>query len=462
MISKRNALQDSAKIERRLPPKTVGLPVAGSLFKFLKDPLKFLIEARANYGDIYSLDLGVTDIVILNHPRQADYVLRKNFRNYNKGGAMWKTVRTVLGNGLGTSEGDFWRRQRRMIQPLFHRKHLNVLTDMMVDVIDEQVTGWQGYAKQKPFNVAHALHPITMKVIVKTMFGTGIDDEDLNAVSQSAAFINDYIPRGMLTSFLPAWIPLPGRHHYATCIRTVDRVVQNVIERRRQLSDHNHSDLLTMMLHTEDAETGERMTDKQLRDEAVTMFLSGYDTTAGTLTWVFHILTQYPEVTAKLQKEVDEILGKGRPSLADLSQLTYSRMVIQETMRLYPPLWWVSRTATEDDEIDGFYIKAGTMVAPMPYVIHRHPAIWDNPNKFDPERFSRERFKARHKLAWLPFGAGQRQCIGRDFSIMESQLILARILQNYKITAVPGNVAQLKVSTTLKTQKGVFINLEQR
>ncbi|HEX2623525.1 MAG TPA: cytochrome P450, partial [Phototrophicaceae bacterium] len=206
----------------------------------------------------------------------------------------------------------------------------------------------------------------------------------------------------------------------------------------------------------------EQMTDQQLRDEAVTLFLAGYETTSVAMAWSFHYLTQQAEFAARLHAETDAVLGDRDPVFMDVPQLAYARMVMQEALRLYSPTYWVSRTAEEDDVIDGYRIRKGQMVAIMSHMIHRHPDFWQHPEAFDPERFTPENSAGRHQLAWIPFGAGQRQCIGRDFALMEGQLILTKIAQRYNVHAIPGKVAAPHVSTTLRTKDGVWVTISKR
>jgi cytochrome P450 len=207
---------------------------------------------------------------------------------------------------------------------------------------------------------------------------------------------------------------------------------------------------------------GHTLTDIQLRDEVMTFFLAGYETTNLALTWAVHYLTQQPELMRQAQAEVDQVLGGRAPTFADLAQLSYLRKVVQETLRLRPPFWQITRTAVADDQIDGYAIPAGTLVVSLIYAAHQHPEIWDAPERFDPERFTNEQVDGRHKLAWMPFGAGQRQCIGRDFLIMEAQIVLAMILQRYTLEALPGHTAALQPSGTLKAQGGVLVRLQRR
>jgi cytochrome P450 len=443
------------------PPKTAGLPLVGTLPTLIKQQFDFFLEARARYGDIYTLDLGLSELLVFNQPRHAQHILRDNARNYYKGGPMWDSIRSLLGNGLPVSEGDFWLRQRRMLQPQFHRKRLAALTELMVAAIESELAGWAASPTAQPFDMLSALSRITMRVIARTLFGTGMSQHEIDTFAAEMGFTLDHMFRAMLTNALPKWLPVPGARRYEQALRNIDAVLFDMIARTRQAGD-GADNLIALLLQLVDAETGEQMTDQQLRDEAVTFFVAGYETTSLALSWAYELLPRHPRVLARLQAEVDAVLGDSLPTFADLPSLPYTAMVVQESMRLRPPVWWIPRTAAEADEIDGFAVPAGTNVAVLTYTIHQHPEHWAYPERFDPERFSAERSAARHKFAWLPFGAGQRQCIGKDFAMMEAQLILAMITQRYTVSALPRPMAVPRLSTTLKPKDGIFVNLAPR
>jgi cytochrome P450 len=440
------------------PPKTRGLPLLGSLPTLIKRPFDFLLAARARYGDIYTLDLGLFKLVMANHPRQIEHVLVNHSRNYVRSGATYDAARIFMGNGLAMSDGEFWLRQRRMMQPHFHRKRLAALTEQMVATIDQGLASWaaDGYVGR-----ASNLHPmfnrITMNVIVRALFGTALSHHEVDELSTEMAFAVDNILPSAIASSLPSWLPIPGARRFRQVRQKIDTALYEVINRVRQ--GGGDETLMAMMLDMVDAETGTQMTDQQLRDEAVNLVFAGYETTSLTLSWTCDLLTRHPEVMAKLQAEVDTVLGGRTPTFADLPSLAYTNMVLQETMRLRPPAWFLSRSAVGADAIDGYVIPAGAFVAMPLYVIHRHPDYWDDPERFDPERFTPERVAARHRFAWMAFGAGQHQCIGRDFALMEAQLLLAMLVQRYRITAV-GQAATPKLTATLQPKKGVWITLE--
>jgi cytochrome P450 len=399
---------------------------------------------------------------MLNHPRHAQYVLRDNSQNYHKGGAMWDYFRTILGNGLIVTEGDFWLRQRRMMQPQFHRQRLAALTDLMIDAIDETLTAWDAHRPEdEPFDMVPGLSQLTMNVIVKTLFGTHLPTYVLAQVSDAVRYLFDYMLQGMLVISTPDWLPLPGKKKYRRAQTIFDEMSYKVIAQcRREGTADQH--LLGMLLDLVDEETGEGMTDQQLRDEIATMFMAGYETTAVALSWAMEYLTLDPALLSKLRAEIDSVVGDRRPEIDDLPRLTYARMVFQESLRHRPPAFWLPRAAVADDEIDGYPIPAGTNLVLLNYMFHHHPECWPDPDRFDPERFTPEEVAERHKFAWVPFGGGRRLCIGRDFAIMEGQLALAMILQRYNLERLPGHTAQVKLSTTLRPKNGVRVYLTNR
>ncbi|MEM7028489.1 MAG: cytochrome P450 [Chloroflexota bacterium] len=453
--------------QRPLPPSVKGLPIIGPLPMMTKDFFGFITEARETYGDAYTLNFGPTKAIILNHPRHVEHVFLRHATNYSKGGPMWATIRDLIGNGLASSEGDFWRKQRRMIQPQFHHQRIAGLANLMMEAIDEGLADWDiAVDTNQSIDAEKAFSRITMKVIVKTMFGTGLNNEEADKVGNALTYALDYILKGVVTNMLPSWLPAPGRKQYQTAIDTIDEIVFGVIERRQQ-SGEEGDDLISLLLSAVDEESGQGMSKQQLRDEAVTMFLAGYETTATALKWAFYVLKEQPDIVKRLYDEIDLTLGDRTPTFADLRNLPYPRRVFQEALRLFPPAWWLMRTAVEDDEIDGYRIPAGTIVTPIPYTIHRHPDFWPEAEKFDPDRFTPERLSGQHKQAWVPFGAGQRMCIGREFALMEGQLILTRIFQKYRLLLSPEpnptiDTGQMRVSTIIKSKDPILLDFSPR
>jgi cytochrome P450 len=416
--------------------------------------------ARARHGDIYTLDLGLTEVVVLNHPRHIQHVFIDNARNYHKGGGLWDSLRKVAGNGLTVSEGDFWLRQRRLLQPHFHRKRLAALTETMVAAAAESLDEWDVAADTgRPFDVLPAFSQVTMNVICRALFGQELSRADLDATVEHATFIFDYLIVTLLTGDLPRWLPIPGSRRLRGAIDALDEIVFRIIARERAAPSNS---LLGMLVEMVDDETGDRMTDQQIRDEVISFFLAGYETTAVTLAWLVHTLTQHPDARRSVEAEVAAVLGDRAPAFEDLMAMPYARAVIQETLRLHSPAYQLPRTAIADDEIDGYRIPAGTTLLALIYGVHHNPGVWDDPERFDPARFLGDAPAARHKQAWLPFGAGQRHCIGRDLSLMETQIILPLLLQRYSVAPVPGRIARPKLALAFAPRDGVQVYLSKR
>ncbi len=446
----------------RFPPRTRSLPLIGALPAFLSQPFAFLREAREHHGDIYTLDLGVVKWVVLNHPRHIEHVMRDNVQNYRKGEALLEAIRPIAGNGLLLTEGEPWLRRRRMMQPQFHRQRLAALAEAMAETTANCLQSWANAAQSgRPMDMLDSFPAIAMKVMLRALFGQALSNADIDRASQLATHAVDYLICGALFHSLPRWLPAPGARNYLQAVRELDDIVLKLVAQERQAATPSDS-LLGMLLQMVDDETGETLTDTQLRDEVVTFFIAGYETISMALTWTSYFLTRYPEVMRKLQNEVDTVLGDRPPTFADLGALPYARMVVQEAMRLRPPSWWLPRTAIADDQIDGYTIPAGTTVVLSIYGVHHHPQFWENPDCFDPERFRPERMAQQHKMAWMPFGAGQRQCIGKEFSLMEAQIILAMIAQRYTLQAASSQPIEPKLGTMLKPQGKVLVRLDPR
>ncbi len=445
------------------PPMTAGWPLIGELPALVRQQIDFLLDAQQRYGDMYTLNIGTLKAIVLNHPDHAQHVFRDNARNYRKGGKFWEIIRELLGNGLVVSEGDYWLRQRRMLQPQFHRQRLAALTKLMSEAVTEALTQWPTTGTQT-LDLGKAFADMTMRVITRTMFGGSLEAGEIAQVSDALTYAVNYTMPAMITRSLPQWLFAGRERRFRAAITQIDAVVYKVIERSRQaIAAGDYADnLISMMLTLVDEETGEGMTNQQIRDEAITIFLAGYETTSVALTWALPFILHDANCLQKLQAEIDTVLGGQPVTFANVSQLSYTRMVMQEVMRLRPPASWLPRTAVADDEIGGYKIPAGAMVVLPIYMYHHHPACWDEPTKFAPERFSPERSSGRHPFAWIPFGAGQRLCIGRDFAMLEGQMILATILQQFTLTPLAKELPQAQLAATLKPKGQVIVECRQR
>lgn len=419
-------------------------------------PLRPLIQAQQQYGDIVKLRFGRMDAHLLSRPAYAQHVLQDNNRNYVKGQRLVQS-QNLLGNGLLTSEGDFWRKQRRLMQPAFHRQHIHAFGQTMTTATALMLDDWA--KRSHPFDVAQEMMQLTLDIVTQTLFSAQLSPAD----SEQVAALMPHLLRSTRKQILQPlgrFQSLFNRKHSHN-IAKLDHIIYRIIAERRT-NPTNTSDLLGLLLAAQDEESGLRMSDKQLRDEALTIFLAGHETTANLLAWTWMLLSQHPAVREQLYQEVDTVLNGRIPTSADLPQLTYTRMVIDETLRLYPPAWLLVRTAVNDDTIDDYHIPAGTGVLVSPYLIHHHPCFWPNPEGFDPQRFAPDDTTTRPRYAYIPFGGGPRLCIGNNFALMEATLIIAMVAQRYELNLVSGQRLEPETAITLRPRYGVQVTLRPR
>lgn len=441
-------------------PSTALAPVPrapwGATLRLLRDPYAFMTTARERYGDIFMLRLGLTRVAVLSHPEHIGYVLQRNARNYPKKGVMWDGLRSLLGNGLIVSEGPHWLRQRRMMQPHFSARRLAAITDCMSEAIGEVIERWVDRV-DGPVDVTRLCPEMTMAVIVRAVFGTDIDPADVRAVGDALSYALEFLLRGMALSALPDWVPAPGRRRYQGCLSTIDDVVYRMIERRR--GQPPGDDLLSMLVALRDEETDAAMTDEELHDEVVNLFLAGYETTATGMAWALHVLAEQPAIAERVRAEVLSVTDGEAPRSAHVERLTYTGQVVKETFRRYPPAWQIMRTAEEDDVIAGVRIPAGTQVMLSFCGSHLHPQYWPSPFDFDPDRFDEAAARDRPRHAWMPFGTGQRMCIGKALSLIESTLILAHLIPRFTLETVPARPARPKLSLVTRSRDGIWLRL---
>lgn len=442
------------------PPGPRGLPVIGAAPQVLKDPLGFFENLFQQYGDTVYFRVGRNEFYIFSHPDHVQYILQKNHRNYQKG-PNYEKLKPLLGNGLVTSDGDYWLRQRRLIQPAFHRKRLAELVSVMTKATHTMLNRWQRCASSSlPLDIADEFMRVTLDIVSLALFSTDTS-EFVDRISQNLPVILERTNERFWEVLDLSRLPTPRNRRYQKALHELDEVVYGVIEKRRQ-SREPYDDLLTMLLEAIDTETGESMTDQQLRDEVMTLYLAGHETTANALSWCYYLLSQNPQVAQKLQAEVDQVLQGRTPENEDLPELKYSRMVIDEALRLYPSVWSIARTPILIDEVNGYRIEPGVNVVLVPYITHRHPSFWDHPERFDPERFSPERSADRHPYAYFPFGGGPRLCIGNHFALTEATLILAMITQRYNFDLVPDHKVETQPVVTLRPRYGIRMNVSER
>jgi cytochrome P450 len=437
---------------RRPPgPGTSGF---GNLRRFRRDPIEWLRRAR-RFGDVAFFWMGPYDVYLVSDPELIRDVLVTHHRRYMKGQGLQQAKR-LLGNGLLTSEGDFHRRQRRLAQPAFHRSRIEAYGEAMVSFAERAQSRWR---EGEPFDMHREMTDLTLAIVGKTLFDTDIEGSDAGLVRESLTDTLRMFDK--LTSPLaPLFdvLPLPSVRRFERARDTLDSLVLRMIEERRR-SGRDRGDLLSMLLLAQDEEgDGGGMTDAQLRDEALTIFLAGHETTANALTWTWYLLSQSPGVEAELHRELD-VLGGRLPTASDLPALSYTRMVLAEALRLYPPAWVMGRRSLEAHELGGHPIPIGGTVLMSQYVMHHDPRWYPDPFRFDPQRWTEEAEAARPKFAYFPFGGGPRLCIGESFAWMEGQLILATIASRWSPRLLPGQPVGLQPRITLRPRDGLWMRL---
>jgi cytochrome P450 len=449
------------KDKRQEPPGPEGSVLFGSFGEMRRDPLRFYMNAREQWGDVvrFRSPLPFPPWYFIAHPADIEAVLKN--KDMTKG-VISQQLRVLTGNGLITNEGESWRQQRRLAQPAFHRSRLVMLSGMITDAAAEMTEEWQSLAHSgKQFDMMGEMMRLTLKVIGQMLFSVDLSDaaEDVKEALEVAL---EYVTQRSLQIFpLPVWVPTPRNLQFRRELRRLDKLVIHLIEERRR-SGEDCGDLLSMLLAAVDEESGASMSDQQLRDEIITLVLAGHETTALVLTWTWYLLAQHPEAERKLQSELESVLAGRPPSVEELPSLPYTRLVIEESMRLYPPAWAIGRQTSRNETIRGYAIQANSPIIILPYVTHRHPDFWDNPDRFDPERFLPERAAGRPRFAYFPFGGGQRLCIGSHLAMMEAQLILATLAQRFRVRLVPGQPVELDPLVTLRPRYGILATLETR
>jgi cytochrome P450 len=428
---------------------------------FRRAPLQFLAELRKHYGDIAQFRLAIWSTVFMVHPDYIKHILQDNHRNYDKDVLLFQIGRPVIGNGLASVVGgNDWLRQRKLIQPAFHRQRIAALGTLMTDATNMMLRQWDTYERERQvFDVVEEMSSLTLQIVSRSLFNLDVSPKNNSfrqAFSQASAFLIKYLP----TPFPPLSIRTPLNRRFWSAIETMDTIVYEIVCNRREQQEDT-GDLLSMFLYAVD-ENGQRMDDELLRDEIITLLVAGHETAAHVLAWTWYLLSEYPEVEERLHAELDQILAGRTPTVADLSQLNYTRMVLEEAMRLYPPAWLLMRRAIEDDEIGGHYIRANSPILWSSYFTHRHPDFWEKPEHFYPDHFSEELSAKRPRHAYIPFGSGPRTCLGNNFAMTEMPLILATIAQHYRVSLAPGNRIELGPLLTLRPKNGVLVSLEHR
>lgn len=437
------------------PPILKGLPFLGQLPALRRDAIGVFQRAAALGYDVVRLPVAARTLYLIRRPDDLKYVLQENLRNFSKQTAGYRALRLVLGNGLVTSEGEFWLHQRRLVQPAFHRQRVAGFADTMVDLTRQMLERWDLAARRgEPLDVAAEMTALTLRIVGWTLLSTEAGPDSPTVSRALGRLLREVLHRSTAVVRIPSYLPTPKNRALRVARASLDGVVLRIIAERRA-GRAQKNDLLDMLMSARDEDTGEAMTDTQLRDEVMTIFLAGHETTANALTWTLYLLSRHPEVRRRLEQEVGTALEGRSPTAADLPRLGYALAVVQESMRLYPPVWMVMRRCERGDVIGGYRIDPGEFVAISPFITHRDPRLFDDPERFDPERFLGDRAGHIPRFGYLPFSGGPRVCIGNGFALMEAQLVLASIAQRFRLDLLPGHPVELDAAVTLRPRYGM-------
>ncbi|MEO8096205.1 MAG: cytochrome P450 [Acidobacteriota bacterium] len=438
------------------PPTPKGLPVVGLLPEFRRNPALFLQRMAKEYGDVVFLRVARQKIYLLNHPDFVREVLVTEQHKFKKS-RMLERAKVLLGEGLLTNEGASHRRQRRLVQPAFHRDRLVGYGNTM---IERACVARERWHRGDTVDVSQEMMRLTMDIVSRTLFSAQVEgeaDEIGEALGQVFGLFDVILLP--FSEYLEK-LPLPSMLRFRTARKRLDETIYRLIAERRA-SGEDKGDLLSMLLLAQDEDDAGGMSDTQVRDEVLTLFLAGHETTANALTWAWYLLSQNPEAEARLHAELDEVLAGRVPTVEDAGALRYASGVVQESLRLYPPAWAIGRRALEDVSIGGYTVPKGDIVLMSPYVMHRDARWFPEPERFKPERWLTED-PARPKFAYFPFGGGARVCIGERFAWMEGVLLLAVIAQKWKLSLVPGHAVEIRPQITLRPKNGMRMTLAER
>lgn len=437
-------------------PGPPGKRFLGHIPEMARDPLGLVARTAQTYGGLARLNFAGREVYLASSPEAVQYILRDNAHNFIRGRAV-EPARLLMGNGLPLADGEPWLRQRRLMQPAFHQRRLATYLPYVIESTRRFIQMWQRIPSGKRLDFSKEMMKLTLDIIVTTMFSADIRPE-IHELERNFNIVQSFIyrrSRGLVT--LPLSFPTPTHLRIRSALRKLNAIIYRVIEQgKKQPKD----DLLGMLLRARDPETGLGMSDRQLRDEVMTIFFAGHETTATLMTWVLYVLASQPEIGHRLRQEVEQVLQGADPAYEDLARLTYMERVLLETLRFYPPTWMFTRELVHEDCILGYPLPAGTTILLSPYATHHHPAYWQNPEQFDPERFLPENSIDRHPFAYFPFGGGTHQCIGNTFALMEAKTILSLMMQKFRWSLPPGFHPGFKPEVTLRVRRGLPLRLE--
>lgn len=439
----------------KIAPGPKGGLLLGNVTAFQKDPLGLIADSAREYGDVVRFRLGPQVAHLVNHPDHAAHVLQKNFDNYDKNSRSTRSIKRVCGESLLTSNGEVWRRQRKMVQPAFHHQSIKGFAELMAESCENMLNRWSDEPEVSTRDVSSEMMRLTYTIVARALFSADLSG-DAGKIEPAMRILLDHTFERLSKIFaFPGWAPTPKNRQFHRALEDVDNTVTEIIEQHRSHSSEQN-DLLSMLMGIRDEDTGEGLDELEIRNETVTLLISGHETTSNALTWTLHLLSKHPEIQDRLRGELLQTLDGRTPCLEDIPKLEFTTKVIQESMRLYPPIWIMERNVIEEDVIDGYLIPKGSSMVICPWTMHRHPAFWDEPEEFRPDRFGDS-----VNPAYMPFGAGQRFCIGNEFAMLEARIIIAMILQRYRVSPIPDARIEPMPGIALSPRYGLPIELQR-
>ena len=449
--------QARAWTHQQRPAKPQGYPVVGLLPKIRANPLGFLVETALEFGDAVELDLGLDSVLMLNRPDYIKHVAQDNYRNYHKS-KFYAPLKPILGDGLFLAEGDFWIAQRQTAAKAFQGAELRRMVGDMASATGDMLARWRERARiGAPIDVCTEMSQLTLDIALRALFNVRLGDRQHHVYNALTVLLRDAEKRVWSPIGIPKWIPTPGNRECVRALKALDDFVFEIIEERKS-SGERPNDLLQILIDAYDDPTQLGVPANLLRDQVLSMILAGHETSANALAWAWYLLSKHPDVARAASAEVATVLEGRPPQFEDLMRLKTVKMVFDETIRLYPPVWTLSRTAQEDDRIGEMNVKKGTNVMLCAFAVHRRPEYWPNPEGFDPDRFDPKYGPAR-RYAYFPFGAGARSCLGERFGTFESIVILTMVLQSFRLSLVPGQTIEPEPMITLRPRGSVLMSL---
>ncbi len=424
------------------------------LSRIRQDTLGFLLDCARDFGPVTYFEAGRTRAFFVNHPEGIKHILQDNAKNYSKNTIQYNALATITGRGLLTSDGSLWFRQRRLEQPAFARPRLMALDRVVIPAARSMLDRWEAEAHQgEPLDIDGEMMRTTLEIVGKSLFSIDLSGAAHELTGAVLTTLDHIVHRARNPFYPPNWVPTARNLRFRAALKRLDRQVYSLMHDRQRVDDLGE-DLLGMLLRARDDE-GQPMSPRQVRDEIITLLIAGHETVASALTWTWYLLAQNPLVREKLVNEVQTVLGEREPASADLASLPYTAAVFEETLRLYPPAWLITRSALEPDVVCGFDIPAGSLIILSPYVIQRQAQYWPDPEAFRPERFLAGTDQDRPRYAYIPFGGGPRLCIGSGFAAVEAQLMIAMIIRRFRLDLLPDYPVQVDALVTLRPHGGL-------